>query len=136
MEVGESTDARGQLRLIIATLRGLGLTDNDIACKLVAAAFDGASVYQGTHAGVSALLQAWFAPFVHAISCGVHKLSLCSKALATVPLFEAVCTLLQDYYKYMSSSNKNVSLAVVVGRPGAGWGGRGAVEQRPFYPAY
>ena len=65
VEVGERTNARGQVDLITAVLmRDLGLTKVEIARKLVATVFDGASVYQGSHAGVSVLMQVrwWLRP--------------------------------------------------------------------------
>jgi hypothetical protein len=59
VDVAADAAARGQVAIIETILmEHLRLSREDIARKLVAAAFDGAKVYQGVRAGVGVLIQA------------------------------------------------------------------------------
>lgn len=58
VDVGMQTNAPGQLQLLLGVLMGpLELTLGEISAKLVLGAFDGATVYQGSAAGLGVLLR-------------------------------------------------------------------------------
>lgn len=58
VDVGLSTDAQGQLDLLLGVLqRDFRLSPEEIAAKLISGAFDGAAVYQGHLSGVGVLLE-------------------------------------------------------------------------------
>jgi hypothetical protein len=105
----QAPDAEYITQVALDTLAvGAGLTEADLARKLVAVSTDGASVMTGAHTGVSVRLTQ-IAPFLVSIHCMAHRTDLAVGALEKAPIVKEILGLIQSVYNFFAHSAKRIS---------------------------
>jgi hypothetical protein len=90
--------------IAISMLRvDLAMTEDEVACKLVAIATDGASVMAGQHGGVMAKILALHAPKAQGIPCFGHRVNLVGAGIANIPIMAKLGQLSSWVFNYIKN---------------------------------
>ncbi|KAG1673755.1 hypothetical protein FOA52_002324 [Chlamydomonas sp. UWO 241] len=97
-----------QKLIMEALLTDVGLTTDNVACKLVSFACDGANVMQGDHASLAKRVHDDAAPFLSKVWCSAHRASLVAKAQGDNPVVFLPEQLVGLIYTHFSVSGKSI----------------------------
>lgn len=93
--------------VIMQSLMGEGgLTQAEIANKLLSFGSDGVNTFQGCKTGVATQIRDKWAPFSLGVKCCGHRINLCVETLSNFPFVSRLESFLQSLYAYFCRSNK------------------------------
>ncbi|KAH9296664.1 hypothetical protein KI387_044244 [Taxus chinensis] len=103
----ENCNAENLYKIVVSHLKDVaGMTDYEIATKLVCVGADGASVMQGHRTGLCVRLQTTVAPYMLPIHCMAHRMNLAYKMVSNHENVAKLEDLIRELHAYMSSSPK------------------------------
>ena len=86
-----------------------GVTDADIAQKLLSFGADGVNAFQGLKTGVTSQIKEKFAPFSTGVHCCAHRLNLAAQSLFQLTVMHAVEEVLRSTHAYFAHSPKKAA---------------------------
>ena len=107
MKMVENCNAENLYKIVVSHLKDVaGMTDYEIATKLVCVGADGASIMQGHRTGMCVRLQTTVAPYMLPIHCMAHRMNLAYKMVSNHENVAKLEDLIRELHAYMSSSPK------------------------------
>lgn len=98
-------DAAALVALLMNALQSkAGMSKEEIMCKLVCIAGDGAAVIQGAQGGVIARFQRDHAPFTLPSRCSAHSLQLASQDSSDHPMIQSVFSMVSASFSFFHCS--------------------------------
>lgn len=84
-----------------------GLTETEVAERLICFGTDGAAIFQGCQTGVTTQLHYQQAPYMIGMHCVAHRTSLVVGTLSNLPMVAKLENLCKSLYSYFGSSPKH-----------------------------
>ena len=88
---------------------GGGVSDAEIAERLLYFGVDGVSSFQGLKTGVTVQIKSKYAPFVIGVHCCAHRLNLAAQSLSSNTVMHSVEEVLRTTHKYFAYSPKKAA---------------------------
>lgn len=86
-----------------------GLSQSEVASRLVCFGADGVTLFQGSRNGVTVQMVKHMAPFLFGVHCMAHRTNLAVQPLSNLPVVAKLEALCQAMYSYFSHSPKRHS---------------------------